>query len=81
MLRAIPAITLVLDFISASLFYLIRQRMHIHASVYGDPYVISDPEVDSRPMPRHARGDPDGHVPVNVSVNKRRLSQLASIAR
>ena len=36
---------------------------------------------ESRPIPRHARGDPDGHVPVSVSVNKQRLSQLASFAR
>ena len=43
--------------------------------------VVSDPAVDFRPIPRHASGDPDDHVFLYVSVNKRRLSQLASIAR
>ena len=40
--------------------------------------VVSDPEVDSRPIPRHTRGDPDGHVPVYVIVNRRRLSTVST---
>ena len=36
--RGVPVITLVLDIISASLLYLIRQLMQVHASVYEDPW-------------------------------------------
>ena len=66
------SLTLALDMIS-SLSFLVRQRIHIRASVYEDPWgnftiffmrVVSDPEVDFRPIPKHARGDPACHVRV-----------------
>ena len=38
MLQGIPVVALVPDIISGSLFFLIRQLMHIHASVCEDPW-------------------------------------------
>ena len=50
---------------------LVREQIHVHAFVYENLWgnshiffmqVVSDLEVDSRAIPKHARGDPACHV-------------------